>query len=139
MIISKWLYKIQYLQSQDFLHPEIISKPCPFTKVKLKWPLSRGSHFKVHFCLEFRENRGSSKNFREVPFSRDCKIIKPDSHDYSISITNTYYTYLNMESNPCMDVKKCKHEYGLIHTKVWNKTTNRAWIGPLFFAIFCGF
>ena len=31
----------------------IISKPPPFTKVKLKRPLSRGSRFKIHFGLEF--------------------------------------------------------------------------------------
>ena len=64
-----------YLQSQNYVHPEIISKPSPFMKVKLKWPLSRGSRFKVHFCLEFQGNRGSSQDFHEVPFLGDCKII----------------------------------------------------------------
>ena len=75
MIIPKWLYKIQYLQNQKYVHPGIINKLSPFTKVKLKWPLSRGNHFKIHFCLKFRKNRGSNQNFHGVPFSGDCKII----------------------------------------------------------------
>ena len=75
MIMLKWLHKMRYLQSQNHVHPGIISKPFPFTKVKLKWSLSKGSHFKVHFCLEFRRNRGSSQNFNRVLFLGDCKII----------------------------------------------------------------
>ena len=64
------IYKIE-----DCIHSGIISKPSHFQKVKLKLPLSRDSHFKVHFGLKFRENRGSSQNFHRASFPGDCKII----------------------------------------------------------------
>ena len=40
-------------------------------KINLKWPLSRGSHFKIYFRLECRENRGSRQNFHRILFSKD--------------------------------------------------------------------
>ena len=80
------IYKVK-----NYMHSRIISEPFPFTKVKLKWPLSRGSCFKIHFCLKFWENRGSSQNFHGVLFSRDGN--NPKLHNYSISIINTYYLY----------------------------------------------
>ena len=64
------IYKVE-----NCIHSGIIGKPSPFSKVKLKWPIFRRSPFKVHFRLEFQENRGSSQNFHRVPFSGDCKII----------------------------------------------------------------
>ena len=44
-----------------------------------------------------------------------------------------------MEANLHIGVKKHKHEYGLFHTEIRYKSTNRACIGLSFFAIFCGF
>ena len=49
-------------------------------KIKLKWPLSRGNHFKIYFRLEYRGNRGSRQNFHRILFSRDCVLINL-SHD----------------------------------------------------------
>ena len=93
MIMLKWLYKMRYLQSQNYVHPKIISNLSPFTKVKLKWSILRGSRFKVHFCLKFWKNRGSSRNFHRVPFSGDSKII---TQNYTIipfsSLIHTTYT-----------------------------------------------
>ena len=48
-----------------------------FSKVKIKVTLSRDGHFRVHFGLEFRGNRGSNQNFHGALFSGDCKIITP--------------------------------------------------------------
>ena len=94
-----------------------------FVKMILKRPLSRGSHFKIHFSLGFRENRGSSQNFHEIPFSGDHKIIIPCQCDYSNFIINTCYTYLNMGFNLNMNARKYRHKHRLIHTKVQHETT----------------
>ena len=52
--------------------PRLFCKPSSFAKIKSKWPLSRGSHFKTQFCLKCRGNRRSSQDFHETPFSKDC-------------------------------------------------------------------
>ena len=88
-----------FTKNQKYVHPGIISKPSFFTKVKLKWPLSRGSHFTVHFCLEFRRNRESSQYFHGVSFSKDCKII---------NLSYMIIPFLLLSH---------KHEHWLIHTK----------------------
>ena len=74
-------------------------------KVKFKVPLSRGSHFKIHFSLEFWGNRGSSQNFHGAPFSGDRKIIISSHTTISIS----YYTYSKHEIWH-MHGQKHKHE-----------------------------
>ena len=43
--------------------------------INLKKPLSRGSLFKIYFCLECRENQGSRQNFHGIPFSKDRLLI----------------------------------------------------------------
>ena len=53
----------------------LFSKPSLFTQIRLKWPLSRGSHFKTYSRLECRENRGSHQNFHENLFSKDRVLI----------------------------------------------------------------
>ena len=58
----------------------LFSKPPLFTKIKLKWPLSRGSHFNIYFRLERRENRGSRQNFHEILFFKDRVSIDPDHY-----------------------------------------------------------
>ena len=50
--------------------PRLFSKSSLFTKIKLKWSLSRGSHFKIYFHLECRENRGSCQNFHGIFFPK---------------------------------------------------------------------
>ena len=50
--------------------PRFFRKSSFFTKIKLKWSLSRGSHFNIYFCLECRGNRGSRQNFHEFFFSK---------------------------------------------------------------------
>ena len=94
MIIPKYnIYKVK-----NCTYIEIMSKLSPSRKENLKQPLSRGSHFKIHFGLEFRENRGSSQNFHGVPFSEDRKIITSSHTIYSIFLfINVYYTYLKHE------------------------------------------
>ena len=89
-----WLYIMQYFKVKNYIHFEIISRLSHFSKVKLKWPLSRDSHFKIHFGLEFRENQGLSQNFHRVLFLGDCKIITPSHTICSIFIINACYTYL---------------------------------------------
>ena len=92
-----WLYIMQYFKVKNYIHFGIINRLSHFSKVKLKWPLSRDSHFKIHFGLEFRENQGLSQNFHRVLFLGDCKIITPSHTIYSIFIINAYYTYLKHE------------------------------------------
>ena len=50
--------------------PRLFNKLSYLTKITLKKPLSRGSRFKIYFCLERRGNRGSRLNFHEIPFSK---------------------------------------------------------------------
>ena len=50
--------------------PELFDKSSYLTKITLKKPLSRGSHFKIYFRLERRGNRGSHLNFHGTPFSK---------------------------------------------------------------------
>ena len=50
--------------------PRLFNKLSYLTKITLKKPLSRGSRFKIYFCLERRGNRGSRLNFHGIPFSK---------------------------------------------------------------------
>ena len=50
--------------------PRLFDKPSYLTKINLKKPLSRGSHFKIYFRLEYRRNYESRQNFHEIPFSK---------------------------------------------------------------------
>ena len=50
--------------------PRLFDKLSSLTKITLKKPLSRGSRFKIYFCLECRGNRGSRLNFHGIPFSK---------------------------------------------------------------------
>ena len=61
----------------------LFSRRSLFIKVNLKWPLSRGSPFKIHFYFEWQENRGSSPSFHAFPLSKDCKLINPNYETYS--------------------------------------------------------
>ena len=99
---TKWYYQTDYTKCNFYkvkncTHLGIISKSFPFLKVKLKWPLSRGSHFKIQFSLEFQGNQGSSQNFHGVPLSGDCKIITRVTQLFYFFIINAYYTYLKHE------------------------------------------
>ena len=49
-------------------------------RINLKRPLSRGSHFKIYFRLENRENRESPQNFHEIPFFKDRVLINPNRY-----------------------------------------------------------
>ena len=73
-ITKKFMIK---LEIKNTYVPRLFHKPSSFVKIKLKYPLSRGSHFKIYFCLEYQRNRGSSQDFHGVSFSGDCKIITP--------------------------------------------------------------
>ena len=55
----------------------LFSKPSLFTKIKLRWPLSRGSHFNIYFCLECQGNWGSLQKFHGIPFFKDRVLINP--------------------------------------------------------------
>ena len=68
----------------------LFGKPSLFTKIKLKWPLFRGSHFKIYFYLECRGNRGSCQNFHRIPFSKDRVLINPN-HYVTLQI---YYDHI---------------------------------------------
>ena len=68
--------------------PGLFGKPSLFTKIKLEWPLSRGSHFKIYFRLECRGNRGSRQNFYGIPFSKDHILINPV---YFVPLTSHAY------------------------------------------------
>ena len=57
-------------QTKKMYVPGLFDKPSYLTKINLKKPLSRGSRFKIYFCLECRENRGSRLNFHGIPFSK---------------------------------------------------------------------
>ena len=50
--------------------PELFDKSSYLTKITLKKPLSRGSHFKIYFRLERRGNRGSRHDFHGILFSK---------------------------------------------------------------------
>ena len=47
-------------------------------KIKLKGPLSRGSHFNIYFHLECQVNQRSRRNFHEISFYKDRVLINPD-------------------------------------------------------------
>ena len=50
-------------------------------KIKLRWPLSKGSHFNIYFRLGCRENRRSCQSFHEIPFfSKTVYLINPDHY-----------------------------------------------------------
>ena len=53
----------------------LFSKLSLFTKMKLKGPLSRGSHFKIYFRSEYQGNRGLRQNFHKILFSKDRVLI----------------------------------------------------------------
>ena len=57
---------------------ELFDKLSLFTKIKLKGPLSRDSHFKIYFRSKYRGNRGSCQSFHGIPFSKDRVLINPD-------------------------------------------------------------
>ena len=57
-------------QKQKIRIPGLFGKPSYLTKITLKKPLSRGSRFKIYFCLERWGNRGSRLNFHGIPFSK---------------------------------------------------------------------
>ena len=61
----------------------LFSRRSLFIKVNLKWPLSRGILFKIHFYLEWQGNRGSSLSFHAFPLSKDRKLINPNYETYS--------------------------------------------------------
>ena len=73
------------LRAKNTYVPGLFSKPSLFTKIKLKRPLSRGSHFKIYFRLECRKNRGSHQNFHGVFFSKDLVLINSDHIIFLIS------------------------------------------------------
>ena len=58
------------LETENTNVPGLFSRPSYLTKITLKKPLSRGSRFKIHFCLEHRGNRGSRLNFHGILFSK---------------------------------------------------------------------
>ena len=58
------------LETENTYVPGLFNKPSYLTKIILKKPLSRGSRFKNYFRLERRGNRGSRRNFHEIPFPK---------------------------------------------------------------------
>ena len=56
----------------------LFGRPSLFTNIKLKHPLSRGSHFNIYFRLKCQGNRGLRQNFYEIPFSKDRVLINLD-------------------------------------------------------------
>ena len=58
-------------------------------KIKLKGPLSRGSHFNIYFRLECRKNRGSRQNFQGISSSKDRILINSDHF-----VTLSSYAYI---------------------------------------------
>ena len=58
------------LETENTNVPGLFRKSSYLTKMTLKKPLSRGSPFKIYFRLEHRGNRGSCRNFHEIPFSK---------------------------------------------------------------------
>ena len=61
----------------------LFSRRSLFIKVNLKWPLSRGSPFKIHFYLEWRGNWGSNLSFHAFRLSKDRELINPNYETYS--------------------------------------------------------
>ena len=62
--------KMTKLETENTNVRRLFSRPSYLSKITLKKPLSRGSRFKIHFCLERRGNRGSRLNFHGIPFSK---------------------------------------------------------------------
>ena len=104
-------------------------------KVNLKKFLSRGSRFKIYFCLECRGNRGSSQNFHEIPFYKDRTLI---SSDHSVTYYSTISCLFKKKQTICIKTQrqKCRYEHWLIRTNMWSTITNGACIRLSFFAIF---
>ena len=115
--------------------PRLFGKPSLFTKIKLKWPLSKGNHFKIYFRLECRRNRGSRQDFHGVFFFEDRILINPD-HFVTYRLMITYLSNKNKQFTSKHEAKKYRHEHWLIRTKLRNKTTNRACIRLSFFCYF---
>ena len=67
---KKNLKAYEEIKNKNTYVPKLFDKPSYLTKITLKKPLSRGSHFKIYFCSERRENRGSRLNFHGIPFSK---------------------------------------------------------------------
>ena len=83
----------------------LFGKPSVFTKINLKKPLFRSSHFEIYFRLECRRNRGSRQNFYETLFSKDRMLIKPDHYVTHKLITITYLSKKNEQFKSYMDIK----------------------------------
>ena len=89
--------------------PGLFDKPSHLTKIILKKPLSRGSRFKIYFCLERRENRRSRLNFHGIPFFKDRVLIKP-KHSVSCHAETTYSLKDQDNLNMNMQIKMRIHE-----------------------------
>ena len=108
-------------------------------KIKLKWPLSRDSHFNIYFHLECWRNWASRQDFHRVSFSKNRILIKSD-HFVTYYLMITYLSNKNKQFTSKHGGKKHRYEHRLIRTKVRNKTTNRACIRLFLFCyFFCGF
>ena len=62
--------KLTKLATENTYVPRLFGIPSYLTKIILKKPLSRDSHFKIYFPLEHRGNQGSRLNFHGIPFSK---------------------------------------------------------------------
>ena len=66
-------------------------------KIKLKGPLSRGSHFNIYFRLECRENRGSRQNFHEILFFKGSVLINLGHFQRRSKICDTLLLLLSLD------------------------------------------
>ena len=76
------------LKTKNTYVPRSFGKLSYLTKINLKKPLSRGSRFKIYFCLERRRNYGSRQNFHEIPFFKDRILI---NSEHFVSYQSNYY------------------------------------------------
>ena len=113
MAKSTWLKERQ----QNTYFPGLSSKPSLFVKIKLKWPISRGSHFKIHVFLEYRRNRGTTQNFHGIHFFKDRVLINPNHKRTKIILTHFFFIFYHEKIYETW-MTKCKYEY---QTKAYQK------------------
>ena len=125
------------LKIESMYVPRLFGKRLYLQKVKLKWPLSRGSHFDIYFRLECWENRGSRQNFHEILFSKDCILINPD-HFVTYHLMITCLSNENKQFTLKHGRKKWLRKLINSYQKYDLETTTTIF-GFSFFTIFCGF
>ena len=91
MTIPIWLESYGKLKIKNTYIPRLFDKPSLFTKIKLKWPLSRDSHFNIYFHLECQGNWGLRQNFYRILFSKYRILINSDHFVTYDFYSKTYF------------------------------------------------